>query len=296
MTAHLRRGMLATARAAVPDLARPVGDFLVAHVAGGGGFTGRDEGADLYYTVFGLHCARTVGMELPLATFADRLELFDVGEELDPVHLCCLIRAWAELGELSGGEIAPDAATAAGLLESLRAFRCDGGFPHAADDEPSVYGCFLAAGAFQDLGRPIERPPELLATLAGMANPDGSYSNSPSLPVGLVPPTAAAVVLRRALGDRRTGPARDYLLSVVDDAGGFGVMPGMEADLLSTGVALHALSVAQADLTSLEEPTRRWVLARQDASGGFQGPDGVPDVEYTWYGLLSLGALRSRAS
>jgi hypothetical protein len=63
-------------------------------------------------------------------------------------------------------------------------------------------------------------------------------------------------------------------------------------DLLSTGVALYALKVAGADIRKIAPDCLKYVDTLY-SGGGFCATvlDPDPDVEYTFYGLLALGAL-----
>jgi hypothetical protein len=63
-------------------------------------------------------------------------------------------------------------------------------------------------------------------------------------------------------------------------------------DLLSTGVALYALGFAGSDLSIIKPDCLNYIDALY-SDGGFCATsfDDVSDVEYTFYGLLGLGAL-----
>jgi len=63
-------------------------------------------------------------------------------------------------------------------------------------------------------------------------------------------------------------------------------------DLLSTGVALYALKVAGADIRKIAPDCLEYIDSLY-SDGGFCATilDPDPDVEYTFYGLLALGAL-----
>ncbi|NSW95909.1 MAG: hypothetical protein HPY62_14460, partial [Bacteroidales bacterium] len=63
-------------------------------------------------------------------------------------------------------------------------------------------------------------------------------------------------------------------------------------DLLSTAVSLYALNYADSDLTEIR-PDCLTFIDNLFMGGGFAGTvfDTEPDIEYTFYGLLALGAL-----
>jgi hypothetical protein len=64
-------------------------------------------------------------------------------------------------------------------------------------------------------------------------------------------------------------------------------------DLLSTAVALHALNDTHCDIGPMKEHCLDYLDTLWTARGGFFGSweDDALDLEYTYYGLLSLGHL-----
>lgn len=286
--------MLATARRGAQRLAAESADVVAAFLTGcvaGGGFRGRSEGTDLYYTAFGIDGLLALGRELP-GGLGDFLSGFGEGDGLDLVHLACLVRCRARW--LAG--------SADPLRERLSAgverFRSgDGGYSR----EPgavagTVYGAFLGAGAWDDLGG---RPPKLLR-LAGSVRAcrlrDGSFADRRGMDGGSTPATAAAVTLGARAG-RRQRRAEAWLEQRFTECGGVTAGPQVSApDLLSTATALYALESAgaTADITPAQrDATEALVEALWDESGGFCGApgDAAPDCEYTFYALLALGCL-----
>jgi prenyltransferase beta subunit len=126
--------------------------------------------------------------------------------------------------------------------------------------------------------------------------------------------------------------AADWLLARIGSDGGFAVFDGGPSDLLSTATALHALSVVKmrretgTDTGAVVVPgvcprfpekvgaetrtdtdninnvgvsprfsCRDYVQSLRTPNGGFCGGicDRVSDCEYTFYGLLAMGHLRS---
>ena len=111
-----------------------VGEFVLSQLCDDGGFADREGSSDLYYTVFGLNCLQALQIEIPRERIAAYLESLGDGVDLDLVHLTCLARAWAALGE------GPEEETRCHLLERLAAF-----------DARTVTDYFLVYGAYQDL-------------------------------------------------------------------------------------------------------------------------------------------------
>ena len=64
--------------------------YVKGRMAGAGGFKGRGDGADLYYTLFGMACLDALGGPLPAGRLAAYLSGFGFGDGLDFVHLTCL--------------------------------------------------------------------------------------------------------------------------------------------------------------------------------------------------------------
>ncbi|MGB2824766.1 MAG: prenyltransferase/squalene oxidase repeat-containing protein, partial [Phycisphaerae bacterium] len=111
------------ARTLLGDSAAAVGEFLLSRLLADGGFADRSGSADLYYTVFGLQGLTALAAPFPTDTVAGYLASFGAGGGLDMLHLCCLARCRALLGEAG----APDELRGE-VLSRLEACRCaDGG-------------------------------------------------------------------------------------------------------------------------------------------------------------------------
>jgi prenyltransferase beta subunit len=263
--------------------------FLRARVNPDGGFQDRAGVSDLYYTVFGLDALIALQEDLPVGRTAAFVQGFGDGGGLDFVHVACLARAWAALGQ-------PDSACVDGLLARIETCRAnDGGYATLpGSTHGSAYGAFLAMGAYQDLGRSLPDADGVLTSLRRLRAADGSYGNHPGVPSGNTPATAAAVLVMRHLEappDRETGM---WLLDRCHASGGFfasSVTP--VPDLLSTATALHALSTLHLPIAGLYEPCLDFVDSLWTNRGGFFGTwaDDAVDCEYTYYALLALGHL-----
>jgi prenyltransferase beta subunit len=280
------------ARKVLGDSTPLVAEFLRSQQQPQGGFGDREGKRDLYYTVFGMEGLIALEQSLPWERLVEFLLEYGEGEKLDLVHLSCLIRCWADL-PLSFRTRQPTQ----GLLRRLQSFRAvQGGYglsPRALTG--SIYGCFMAVAAFQDLNQPVPDPEQVVDFVIGLRDANGGFANGQDLPVALVPSTAAAVCLLHELAPERLDErmAR-WLLSCRHPQGGFRSHPEtLLPDLLSTATALHALAVMHADLQQCQEPCLDFLDSLWNARGGFCGhwEDGHLDCEYTYYGLLSLGHL-----
>ncbi len=294
----------AAGAATLGDAAELLATFIHGRLGSGGGFRGRGNQEDLYYTVFGLGLLTALDRPAPPKA-AEYLASFGDGEGLDFVHLTCLARCLASLRELTGPPSSLDTRHSEGavgstLLQRLHAFRAaDGGFaPAPAAAHGTAYGCFLAVGACEDLGAAVPDMPALLDSLAALRSADGGYANEPGQEVGLTPITAGIAALLRLYG-RAVEPAMyDWLLARRHEAGGFTAVDGLPVpDLLSTATALHALAGSPAALLAVRQPCLEFLdTVWDEQSGGFRGHalDNAADCEYTWYGLLALGHLNGK--
>ena len=290
----LRLEMLQVARLApklLGESADLVSAFLRSHLHADGGFVDRAGNPDLYYTVFGLEGLFALRADLPIRQVLGYLRSFGDGAKLDFVHLSCLCRCWAGMPVEERSGIPVDA-----ILKRVEHFRsADGGYaqePRAA--EGTVYGCFLALGAYQDLGRELPDSAGVIACVKRLQAEDGGFSNQADVPMGLTPSTAAAVTLLRQYHEPIPDGIAEWLFSRHADDGGFFAVPMAPLpDLLSTATALHALSGMHADLGKIREPCLDFIDTLWTSKGGFHGTwaDDVLDVEYTFYGLLALGQL-----
>jgi prenyltransferase beta subunit len=140
----------AAARAKTPlrDSASAAAEYLRSHQNPDGGFRDRAGTSDLYYTVFGIEGLVALGGAFDRAAARQYLRSFGGGETLDFIHLACLIRGWADLGDEP-----LDPTVRQGLLRNLLTYRSeDGGFSDCLGAEHgTAYGCFLALAACQDL-------------------------------------------------------------------------------------------------------------------------------------------------
>lgn len=272
------------------DSAALVGEFLRSQLTPEGGFRDRSGRADLYYTVFGLESSLALHLPLPPHT-KQYLLTFGLGDQLDLVHLCCLIRARATAGISTSST---DAATLKARLETWRT--ADGGYSAGPSDAAgSAYGCFLVAMAYHDLDSQVPSTAAVIQSLHRLRSADGGYANQPHQPVGLTPSTAAVATLLHTLGDAPHPAIASWLLSRRHPDSGFYAVPAAPIpDLLSTATALQALSRLGVPLDSLREPCLDFIYSLW-TGGAFAGSwaDSTADCEYTYYGLLALGLLAS---
>jgi hypothetical protein len=255
-----------------------------------GGFNDRAGNSDIYYTAFALEGLIALRDPAPRSVLP-YLRSFAAGASLDFVHLACLARAWAGMSPDS-----LDDQHGRSVLTRIESHRTpDGGYdsiPNAT--QGTLYGCFLAWGAYQDLGREMPSPHSLVDCIQSLRADDGGYANQRNLPMGLTPSTAAAATLLRQLGQPISEGLGEWLLARCRPEGGFFATPlAPLPDLLSTATALHALAGMQMDFSKIKEPCLDFIDTLWSSKGGFYGTweDDILDCEYTFYALLALGHL-----
>jgi hypothetical protein len=269
-----------------------VADFFRSQRQTDGGFCDREGKSDLYYSVFGLEGTIALQQPLPTALLYEYVQSFGTAADLDLIRVACLARCWAALP----AEFQRDCPVEA-LLQRIESGRTkDGGYESVPGRERgSLYGAFMAVGAYQDLRQPVPQPERLVNFVAGLRSVDGGYQQSLELPFSLLPATAGAVTLLRHFGDRALEPAvGEWILSCFDPQGGFRSAPSTPIpDLLSTATALHALASFKIDLGPRKELCLDFLDTLWTNRGGFFGhwEDTHVDCEYTYYGLLALGHL-----
>lgn len=286
--------MLQTARLApkvLGDASSLVTDFIASLAAHGGGYVDRSGHPDLYYSVFAYDALVALNQPIYIDREVAYLKTFASGDELDFVHAACLARGWAAIG-IDAGEIPCRGA----LLERVAGCRSrDGGFNvHPDSDTGTVYAAFLALGIYQDLCEPLPNAAALLANLEALRTWDGGYANQQGMPLGLLPSTAAAVAIRRELGDAPEPEVAAWILERAHPDGGFFATPFAPIpDLLSTATALHALAYLDFDMAPIREGCLDFIDSLWVNRGAFCGSwtDDALDCEYTYYALLALGHL-----
>jgi len=273
------------------ESSRLVARFLQAQIDEGGGFQNRHGESDLYYTVFGVEGLAALG-ELPAGHAVGRyVRSFGAGAGLGFVDLACLARCWANLAEVD-----PSSEDRAELLGRLEAHRtADGGYNAVGGDaRGTVYGCFLALSAYQDLQVETPDAEGMIRCVKSLVRDDGGVANEEGIGAGSAPATAAAIAVMHELGAQIDEGWGEWLLSRCYDQGGFRATPAAPMpDLLSTATALQGLALMEVSCAEIREGCLDYLDSLWDSAGGFHGTwaDEVLDCEYTYYGLLALGHL-----
>lgn len=231
-----------------------IGSFILSHQNPDGGFRGRGPGSDLYYTVFAVAGLKALGDPIPVFKVWKYVRSFGMGDDLDLVHLVCLIRLKTAFRMF--------------IITRRRLFRRLE--KHRAE---STYGLFLKLLA--DDGTAASGLPEEQLGVP----PGGPTTN-----------LAASVLINRQTDE---GTIKALLDRAVESGGFAPTEQAIIPDLLSTATALFALTSAGIALDDIHKPCFRYVESLWRDSGGFAGhvDDAFEDVEYTFYALLALGCL-----
>ncbi len=297
----LRLEMLQVARVApklLGDATDLVRAFFHRQLTAEGAGVDRSGRPDLYYTIFALAGLEALPANSALSTLNPQpstvawLSTFADGAGLDFVHLGALARCWAAVGleKMPRGLADTILARIATHRAADGGYDADPGAPHG-----NAYGCFVALGAYQDLGRELPEPLRMVQCLKFLETPDGAWANARGLKLGSTNATAAAVTLLHQLGVPVNECVGDWLLAQTHRDGGFLAMPNAPLpDLLSTATTLHALACLERELPdAAREKCLDFIDTLWSADGGFHGhwADDHLDAEYTFYGLLALGHL-----
>lgn len=269
------------------SLAR-VAEYVASQANPNGGFRGRSGESDLYYTMFGAECLVALGGALP-AALPGYVADHGGGEGLDLVHLSCLARCLAILPDREGR-------VGGRVLARIEECRCAGrGYRlNAGDDWPSAYAGFLAWLAHAALGAELPEPNAVTANLEQLRAADGGFADRPGSPTGTTTVTAATIALCAGLGHPAPRGAVEWLQAQHHPLGGFLASPlAPVPDLLSTASAALALKSAGRPPAAIAPSVLGFVEDCWHSNGGFSGHAFDPDAdcEYTFYGLLSLGAV-----
>ncbi|GBD36751.1 hypothetical protein HRbin36_01879 [bacterium HR36] len=288
--------------------------FALARLHPKGGFCGRSNEPDLYYTAFALRTLRLVDGLTLAVTRAVLPWLIQTPRPKTLVDLYSYCQCLALLVDCADG--AAKAAwqeTRAYLAGTLADF-CTPQGGYAAQrgaSQASIYQTFLALMCYDLLDQPPPNAPKIIGWLAQQQREDGGFADVETVRLGGTNPTAAAIISWQRLGDIPlhvvTGAIK-FLRFVYIPHCGFRAHTRIPIpDLLSTFTALWILWELN-DLAFINpDVLAQAVRALQLPCGGFCGnfgetmmidshveTDGVQhraDVEYSFYGLACLALL-----
>lgn len=267
-----------------------------------GGFRGRSDESDLYYTGFALRGLAILG-ELDVETAAKatgylRRRLKTKATIIDFMSLLygALLVQVAHGHDPFEGSAADWPEAVAATLESLR--RPDGGYAKSEDGSVgSTYHGFLVVLCLQLLGRDVPDPAGLVRFMRAQQRDDGGFTEIVAQKRSGTNPTAAATAVLQILGaldDVERQDIREFLLEMQGGEGGLHANSRIAvADVLSTFTGLLTLCDLGAKTAFDAAAAERYVRSMELPEGGFRGAELDPegDVEYTFYGLGTLALL-----
>ena len=286
-------------------------DFFRSRQGDDGGFRGRDLASDLYYTAFALRGLVLLGeLDADVAERAGGFLCQRMQGTASLIDLISLVFAARLLEASAGVEVLSQVESQwpqslAEMFEQLR--RPDGGYAKSAEGRASsTYQTFLIALAYELMELPFPQPDRACQFVLGQQRPDGGFVEIGPMRRSGANPTAAAVGTLRVLGSQCQHPGLtpelnqavvQFLLDSATDEGGFRANTQIPiADLLSTFTALQTLRDVGGWPQVNTGAARAYVESLGDVSGGFCAAhwDETVDVEYSFYGVGSLGLLTSQ--
>jgi hypothetical protein len=251
-----------------------------------GSFVNKSGRSDIYYTLFGWMLSYVLGIKPDTGTTADYLAGQHTAS-MDLIHYaayvrCRMIQQLWERGK-PGVFLRSLFSSHAVLPEEIN------GIPH--DDPQSPYTQFIRLSLLEDCGQRIKQAAAVTESLKAYHVSGGGYTNIPGGKTASVNATAAALSVMGQLEGYRMHSDVLCLQDMQTGTGGFAATKDSPVpDLLSTATALFVLSCYG---RSPKIPPLDFIESHWLDSGGFAATllDDGSDTEYTFYGLLALGAI-----
>lgn len=254
-------------RRMAPEAVRALRGEIESAQTANGLFRGRNGQGDLYYTFFAMPLARLVRARFDLSACRRAVAAIPLSD-LDAVHAIAVIR----LRRMLRLPVRPE------MLMALLDLPATS-YPQSDPETP--YARFMITAAFRDFG--LNDPP---SDLTDYCIGHGGYANVKGATLPAVNATAAALFL--LAGDVRR-EAAETLQSLQEPDGSFKAVPcAPQGDLLSTATAAFALHVSDYPLRQTVKPFLR-ACFRDTGLFAATPDDPVGDLEYTAYGLLTMG-------
>jgi len=276
--------------------------FFVSRQNPDGGFRGRDDCSDLYYTAFGVRgLALLQGLDRPvcqrLADYLARQTEMHVSviDLVSWLYCALMVQLHGQLDVLAQAPADwPD--RLAQLLESFRT--PDGGYAKTHEGAAgSTYHTFLVVLCYELIGRQAPGPEGLRRFLLERQRDDGGFVEIAPMQRSGTNPTAAAVAVLNMVGAITPVLRSDiegFLGDVWSGEGGFQANTRVPfPDSLSTFTGL--LTALDLGLSGPAQPAacRAFIDSLEFPDGGFRGAlwDTLADVEYSFYSLGVLALL-----
>ena len=261
--------------------------------------------SDLYYTAFGIRALAAI--EAFQADDARRVASFLLtsrNRSASVIDVVSWLYSALMVQAASGIDLLADAeqnwnSELARILESFRT--SDGGYAKTREGAVgSTYHSFLVALCLELINQPVPSPERLVQFVLDRQRDDGGFVEIAPMKRSGTNPTAAAIAvltLHSNVGPNLRQDVLAFLKDVRGDEGGFQANSRIPfADSLSTFTGY--LTCLDLDAPDLLKPRRveQFIQSLEQPCGGFRAAawDRATDVEYTFYGLGTLGLIWSQ--
>lgn len=249
------------------DIQVEIKKHLLKSITKDGGFADRGGKIDLYYSMFGCFVAEALSVNEIVPALKDYVKRAVNQDSLSGIHLFCGAILYSKLHGFD---------TTTEKLRKKVEIELENN-----NGNKSEYNYFIGLLTLYYL-QDYQFILKLKKKIKG-------FSNEKESPCSLA---AAETVINRVLG-KSVKEVEIKLKSFYRSNGGFvALQKAPITDLLSTSVALYALQFIDSDLTNIK-PDCLTFVDNLYLNGGFRATDldFDIDIEYTFYGLLALGAL-----
>lgn len=273
--------------------------FVVSQCTEEASFKDKSGRADLYYTLFGWMLSHILNIRLNAAKAKSYLNRQDI-HSLDLIHYAAYMRCRMILRLWEGGKTTF-------LFKSLLPVGIKGlhdfsSLPH--NDPRSPYTLFVWLSLLEDTGNRTQIPgvkrrfrhpdkKEILRSLAYYRAGEGGYMNAADGLTAATNATVAALAVKGQLEGYHKNADIHVLRNMQQSSGGFKATEASPwPDLLSTATALFMLNCYGIKPAYAAQD---FIEAHWLDSGGFSATlaEEKSDIEYTFYGLLALGAVNT---
>lgn len=263
-----------------------IAHFVLSQRRDEGAFMDKSGQSDLYYTVFGWMLSYVLG--LPSDSKKNSVYLASLNaDSLDLIHYAAYMRCRMIQQLMAGRKIELIFKSFFSTkIKALGDFCC---VPH--NDIQSPYTQFVWLSLLEDTGNHVNDKKDILNSLAQYRADTGGYMNIIDGLTATTNATVAALAIKGQLDGYRDNADIRYLYDLQETSGGFAAVKASPLpDLLSTATSLFMLNCY-----GMKPKFAAWdfIEAHWLDSGGFSATlmEDKSDVEYTFYGLLALGAI-----
>lgn len=248
-------------------------------------FINKSGKADLYYTLFGWMLSYILGIRLNAEKAGLYLNKQKI-ESLDLIHYAAYMRCRMILRLQERGKV--KFALTSLLPTKIKNLQEFNGLPH--NDPKSPYTQFIRLSLQEDIRHRVSDKKNIIDSLATYHVSGGGFMNTTDGLTATTNATVAALAVTGQLVGYKENADVHYLRDLQESSGGFGAAEASPIpDLLSTATSLFMLSCYK---IQPKYSARDFIEGHWLESGGFSATllEDKSDVEYTFYGLLALGA------